>query len=311
MKNQYKPFVITFLVIVLAVGIATAADVPKPIGHVNDYAGVISDTRALEQKLIEFEKNTSVEIAVVTINELPQGETIEDYAWSIFNTWGIGKAKEDNGLLFLLVKNGTTGSRMRIEVGYGIEGTINAGRAGRILDEALPAYEMGDYNSATQTVTDKMMGYFSGNYTNTGSETVLDTLSFAVPIGIFFFFIIISVVGWYASRPRCPKCNSAKLTTVAGATDMYVCSKCGKKFKKRYAHIIAGAAGGGFAGGGGFGGGGGGFGGGGSGGGGASRALPRLSKLTGVQHSFTCSLDSLGSGGGGASRIASRSDLSI
>ncbi|MFH1630836.1 MAG: TPM domain-containing protein [Candidatus Aenigmatarchaeota archaeon] len=270
--------IIAILFAFLVVGIASAADVPNPVGFVNDYAGVLLDTGALEQRLSDLEKNTSVEFSIVTIDALPSDETIETYAEKIFNTWQIGKEQEDTGILFLLVENGTRGSRMRIETGYGIESIITAGRAGQILDEALLSYEEGDYNNATLIVTGLIIERITNVGTGGGITGRVTESSSWVLFPFFFlgFFILTSIIGWQANRVRCPKCRNTKLVTekdVKGITDMYVCSNCGHKFKKRYANIVRGTPGiwgGGFAGGGSSGGFGG-FGGGASGGGGASR----------------------------------------
>jgi uncharacterized protein len=260
---------ITFFV--LLVGISFAAEVPSYSGYVNDFAGVLNNKNELEQQLTDLEKNTSIEVAVITISELPADESIETYSYKFLSTWGVGKKGEDNGLVFLLVANGTPGGRLRIEVGYGLESTITAGRAGRILDDALPTYEEGNYSEATGIVINELLPYLKDKQLAVQEDNMDNTLNIIVPVIMFSFFIIISIVSWWANKPRCPKCNSSSLSSVQGVTDMYVCNKCGKKFKKRYAHIIAGAVGGGFAGGGFGGGGGGGFGGGGGGGGGASR----------------------------------------
>jgi uncharacterized protein len=133
------------LIAVLVPAIAFAA-FPKPTGYVNDFAGVLSsDNKArLEGALSSFEKASGDEIAVVTLPSL-EGEPVENVAVALFKEWGIGKKGKDNGILFLIAPNDR---KMRIEVGYGLEGTINDALAGRILDEAVaPRFRAGDMNA--------------------------------------------------------------------------------------------------------------------------------------------------------------------
>ncbi len=112
-----------------------AQEFPKPVGFVNDFAGVIPDDTEsqLETSLQQFEQEKTVEVAVVTVTSL-EGDTIEGYAVRLFQEWGIGKKGEDNGVLLLVA----VGERdVRIEVGYGMEPYITDGQAGRILDERV------------------------------------------------------------------------------------------------------------------------------------------------------------------------------
>src|SRR5205814_7168110 len=105
---------------------------PKPSSYVSDFAGVIdAQTRQqLESVLAELEQKTSAEVAVVTVRGL-EGRDIEGYANDLFTAWGIGKKGKDNGVLFLISPQDR---KMRIEVGYGLEGILPDGAVGRIRD---------------------------------------------------------------------------------------------------------------------------------------------------------------------------------
>ncbi|MBI4126379.1 MAG: TPM domain-containing protein [Deltaproteobacteria bacterium] len=130
---------------VLSISLFAAATFPEPRGFVNDFAGVFDATERarLNSVLTSFEKESSIEIAVATLSSL-EGRTIEDVAADLFAQWNIGKKGKDNGLLFLVAPNDR---RVRVEVGYGLEGTINDALAGRILDTyAVPSFKAGDYN---------------------------------------------------------------------------------------------------------------------------------------------------------------------
>lgn len=266
-----------FLFVIIMSSIAFASTVPAYNGYVNDYANVLSNKYELESLLTLLEKNTTVEFSVVTVSSIPADETRDTYAYNIFNTWGIGKKGEDNGLLFLLVANGTPGSKMRLEVGYGLEPYITDGIAGRILDDALPSYDKGDYSTATEIVVNEASqkikeNYVSGYNRNSSfdlSFTALFTIIQFMPL-IFFILSILFTMSVIASI-KCPICGSREVKL---ENNYYVCKKCGHKIKKVRIFgmpIVVGGSSGGFSGGG-FGGGGfGGFGGGSSGGGGAGR----------------------------------------
>lgn len=117
------------LILIFSLSIIISA-YPQPIGWVNDFAGVIEEPyeNRITNLIEEIEKNTSIEIAVVTVQSL-EGDTIEKYAVKLFEEWGIGKENKDNGLLILAA---IEDREWRIEVGYGLEPIINDAKAGRI-----------------------------------------------------------------------------------------------------------------------------------------------------------------------------------
>jgi len=143
--------IITSLFIVASA--VLAVDIPEPRGFVNDYANVIDDTIEVEilSTIREFEEKTSNEIAVITFETI-EDRTIEDVSMEIAEKWEVGKADKDNGiLLFFAVKE----RRVRLEVGYGLEGVINDAKAGRILDDyVVEARNAGDYTTAAKQGVD-------------------------------------------------------------------------------------------------------------------------------------------------------------
>jgi uncharacterized protein len=117
---------------------------PKPAGRVTDLAEVIDpSTEALiDQQLADLERRTSSEVAVATVRSL-DGMSIEEYANRLFKEWGIGQAKQDNGVLVLVAPNER---EMRIEVGYGLEGVLPDGLAGQIIREQFtPRFRNDDF----------------------------------------------------------------------------------------------------------------------------------------------------------------------
>ena len=120
------------------------ASFPKPVGYVNDFAHLLpsSDVSRLTNLVTELERKTTSEIAIVTLESIPQGD-IESYAVDLFEAWGIGKKGEDNGLLILV----SVGERLvRIEVGYGLEGIITDGTAGEVIRQKIaPSFGRGEF----------------------------------------------------------------------------------------------------------------------------------------------------------------------
>src|SRR5688572_28314545 len=124
---------------------AVAQTLPKPSGRVTDLANVIDAGTEGEivSRLEQLERQTSSEIAIVTVPSL-DGVPVDDYAVRLFKEWGIGQAKQDNGVLVLVAPNER---EMRIEVGYGLEGILPDGLAGQIIrDSFVPRFRENDYN---------------------------------------------------------------------------------------------------------------------------------------------------------------------
>ena len=133
----------------------------QPTGFVNDFAGILkSETvSGLNQTLTQFSKETGHEISVVTVSSLGD-ETVETYAEKLFQEWGIGKEKEDNGLLLLIAP---TERVMRIEVGYGLEPVVTDIESGRIIRETLtPAFQSSDYDAGIIQATEQIMALARG-----------------------------------------------------------------------------------------------------------------------------------------------------
>ncbi len=148
MAKRLVVFSLAFLGLFGQVVPAFALDFPEPEGFVNDFANILSSgtKQTLEQQLAQLEEDSSIEIAVVTVESL-EGTTVEDYAVRLFEDWKIGKESEDNGVLFLIAPNER---EVRIEVGYGLEPVLTDGKCGRILDNyVIPEFEKGDYDRGT------------------------------------------------------------------------------------------------------------------------------------------------------------------
>jgi len=124
---------------------APALDVPAFKGRVNDYADMISPgaERQLEAGLAELEKTDSTQVAVLTVPSL-EGDSLEDFSIRVADAWKVGQKKADNGVILLVSKNDR---KIRIEVGYGLEGVLTDVLAGQIVDRVIsPNFKAGNFD---------------------------------------------------------------------------------------------------------------------------------------------------------------------
>ena len=135
---------------------------PKPATYVTDKAGVLDAARvhALNEKLAQFERDTSNQILVYVDRNLPPDTTIEQFANEAMHQWGVGQKGKDNGAVLFLF----TGDRkMRIEVGYGLEGVLTDAKSKEITSTIIkPRLKAADYNGAVEQGVDAMLAVVRG-----------------------------------------------------------------------------------------------------------------------------------------------------
>lgn len=141
-----KKFIFSVIIaFALAAFTAFAVDVPFLTGRVTDNAQILSDEtrKAVTANLKAHEEKTTNQIAVLTVPTL-EGVSIEEYAVTVFNTWKLGQKGKDNGVLLIVAPKDR---KLRIEVGYGLEGTMTDGIAGSIIRNAItPFFKNNDYD---------------------------------------------------------------------------------------------------------------------------------------------------------------------
>lgn len=161
-----------------------------PIGFVNDFAGMFapSEITDLETKLAAYAQSSGNELAIVTVPTLA-GDPIEDYAETLFKEWGIGKAREDNGVLFLIARDDR---EMRIEVGYGLEPELTDTESAAVIRNILiPAFQNGSYGGGVTEAVDAVMEALGGEYTFTPEP--------AKELNIDWFWLVFFIPLWLAS----------------------------------------------------------------------------------------------------------------
>ena len=143
---------------------AWAAAVPPLQGRVNDYAQMLSAPakQQLETMLADLERTDGTQIAVLTIPSL-EGQPIEEFAIRVAEQWGIGQKQNDNGALLVIAKNDR---KIRIEVGYGLEGRLTDLATGRIIRNVIgPQFKTGRFDQGIIEGVSAMIGTVKGEYT--------------------------------------------------------------------------------------------------------------------------------------------------
>jgi uncharacterized protein len=151
-------------VAVTLVGGAAAAEpaFPQLTGRVVDQAGILDPSvRArLDEKLAQLERNTTTQLVVVTLRSL-EGYDIADYGYRLGRHWGIGQKGSNNGALLIVVPSER---KVRIEVGYGLEGTLTDAVSHLIIQNAmLPRFRAGDFAGGIERGVDDLVQVLSGD----------------------------------------------------------------------------------------------------------------------------------------------------
>jgi uncharacterized protein len=157
-----RAFTLAALTALLALP-ALALDVPFLSGRVNDEAHLLdaSSAQSLEQTLKAYEEKTGQQVVVLTIPSL-EGEVLEDYSHTVARTWKIGRKGKNDGILILVARDDR---KARIEVGYGLEGTLPDALAGRIIrDQMVPRFRGGDYAGGIISAVSAVLGVLEGTY---------------------------------------------------------------------------------------------------------------------------------------------------
>ena len=140
---------------------AFALPVPPLAAHVNDNASMLSDAERaqLEQKLSDYERKTGRQFALLTIDSLA-GDALESFSIRVVEAWKLGKKGQDSGLLLLVVKND---HQLRIEVGYGLEGSVTDAFSSRVIRNVLvPAFRAGKVAAGIGGAFDLLMEKAAG-----------------------------------------------------------------------------------------------------------------------------------------------------
>ncbi len=173
---------------------------PKPAQWYNDTASLLdaSQAEALNRKLADFEQQSGAQFIIYVLPSL-EGDAIERFTVDCAQKWGVGQKKYDNGLIvFVFVKE----HKIRVEVGYGLEGSVTDAYSSRVIREYIaPHFQSGDYAGGLNAGADALIAKIRGGEapvpplqrTGTpqgGSSSGLDPIFLLVIVIVFFVFIL-------------------------------------------------------------------------------------------------------------------------
>lgn len=212
--------------------------------YVTDPSAILSTAArdSINLMLGQLEKGSGIEVAVVMLPSIGNDD-IFDFAHNLFRKWGIGKKKENNGLLVLFVMDQ---HKVRFTTGYGLEGTLTDALSKRIqMNEMVPAFKEGKWDEGMVKGVRATVAILKGEvaadqYGANGNDEELTTFDV---IAISMVFIIIILVIMLACRDKkCPKCKKHAMKTVSTQRlkialghgrvkriirTTYVCQNCG------------------------------------------------------------------------------------
>ncbi len=251
-----------FAIVALLASALFALDVPPaPAQWFTDAAGLLDATQAgaLNKKLSDFEQQSGAQFIIYVFPSL-EAEALEDFTIRCAEKWKVGQKKYDNGLiLFVFVKE----KKLRVEVGYGLEGAVTDAYSSRVIREYIaPHFQQGDWAGGLNAGADALIAKIRGGEapvpplqprgsTQPGGGSNAGGIIFPILIILFFLFFILPMLR--RGGGGCSGCFWPMLFLGGGGRGFTLGG--------------GGLGGGGGFGGGGFSGGGGGFGGGGASGG--------------------------------------------
>ena len=231
--------------------------------YVSNPDGILSDEAVahIDRLCAALREQAVAQVAVVAVDDIAGGDVF-DFAIDLFSAWGVGQARNDNGLGILLVKDRR---EIRFVTGGGLEGVLPDAICKRIqLKYMLPAFRQGDYSLGMVQGVEAVSQLLEGSELDLGgTDTAGDELpAWAVFLIVTGFVVVpmgVILLGYYA-RKRCPKCH--KLTLRQQSSDIlkvtpnyrlveytYVCSNCGAVVKRQAKNLrddnFGGGAGGG------------------------------------------------------------------
>jgi uncharacterized protein len=183
-----------FFVALFAVS-AGALDFPELTGRVVDEAGILDSTMraSLDEKLGRLETGSTDQLVVVTVKSL-QGTSIEDYGYQLGRHWRVGQQNKNNGALLIVAPNER---KVRIEVGYGLEGSLTDAVTKLIIENAiLPRFRVGDFSGGVTRGVDDIISVLTGNAEEWKEraakrpESTSKGIDFGTLVLIFVIFII-------------------------------------------------------------------------------------------------------------------------
>src|SRR5947209_2844376 len=174
---------------------------PKPDHYVTDHAGVLPADRleSIDAKLKSFADSTSTQVIVYIDHKVPDGTTLEEMGSQAIRDWGVGQKGKDNGAIIFIF---TDDHKMRIETGYGLEGSLTDARAKLITSELMkPKIKGGDYAGAVDAAVNAIMNFtrgedFKGNNHAVAEANVAAPAKKSAAVPFFPLLVFFGIVGF-------------------------------------------------------------------------------------------------------------------
>lgn len=201
LRMQARALCAVLLAMLFCVAALAQDKLPALTGRVVDNAGLIAAPQraALEAKLADLETKSGIQFVVATVRSL-DGYEIEPYANALFRSWKLGEKQRNNGVLLLVAPNER---RVRIEVGYGLEGTLTDALAKVIIANAIaPRFKAGDFTGGIERGVEDVITVLTTDSSewqkraDLRAEPEPSFFEQILPILIFliFVFVIVSVI---------------------------------------------------------------------------------------------------------------------
>lgn len=255
-----KQIISLLMVLAIATSAFAIPQKPKEERLVNDFANVLNSNqaRALEQKLVRFDSETSTQIAFVSVKDL-EGMAAIEMATRIMEKWGVGGAKDNGIVIVFKPKTASSNGQIAITTGYGVEHLVTDALAKQVIEyDFIPYFKQGDIYGGLNNGTNVLMSLTKGEFT--GTQYLEERRASSGGPSAFFIIVLIIVVISRIGRTRRVSGFGA------GGSSLPFWLLMGMGSSSRGSGFSDFSSGGGSFGGGGFGG----FGGGMGGGGGAS-----------------------------------------
>ncbi|HFD12854.1 MAG TPA: TPM domain-containing protein, partial [Crenotrichaceae bacterium] len=198
--SNYSRWGVACLLLLLACVCHAAVDFPQLTGRVVDQANLLSEQQAsrLTALLARHEEATSNQIVIVTLPSL-QGLEIANYGYQLGRYWGVGQKDNNNGVLLIVAPKQR---KVRIEVGYGLEGALTDILSHQIIQaEIIPYFRDGDFAGGIESGTKAILKAITGEYHAKPLPTHSSSRSY-VPDwegikSLLYYIVIVGIVLWY------------------------------------------------------------------------------------------------------------------
>ncbi|WP_319585827.1 TPM domain-containing protein [uncultured Desulfobulbus sp.] len=171
---------------------AVALEVPILKGRVNDYGAMLSPEAKsrIETLLKDLEEKDSTQVVVLTVPSLA-GDSLEDFSMRVAERWKIGRKGLDNGAILVIARDDR---KVRIEVGYGLEGRLTDITAGRIIrDRIVPEFRAGRFDQGVLNVVVALIEVVRGEFQASGQTPAASGAKDLMPFLLIFVFMVFTM----------------------------------------------------------------------------------------------------------------------